>query len=295
MTIVKTLGVQTAAHMASLKKYLTDDRALAHGSQNLLHENERAFKEMEQTRQAWGHTEPAKANCANTVALHQIIAFKAEEADFNGGKMTVEKCMEFTRDWLSTRYPYQEAFFSLHKEYCRADNTNRYAVHICINRTMLDGSGRRLDEGFGRAAAYSRAQAMREMDKRWGLEQVRANERNSIIHARQPTRAEREMEKRGIRTDKKYLRQAIKASIKEVKQYPSINKVRELSKALESKGVKMTLSKNGKDFTFERESTSRKVNGVKLGRGFSKAGIEKGLSAGIEKSLERSKDEGMSR
>lgn len=74
-----------------------------------------------------------------------------------------------------------------------------------------------MNEGRSKNAKIARANAMRDMDRKWQLRQVKANERNSRVHARQPTRAEKEMAKRGMRSDKQYIREAVKASVREVR------------------------------------------------------------------------------
>lgn len=107
--------------------------------------------------------------------------------------------------------------------------------------------------------------------------QMEANKRNSRVHARQPTRAEKEMNKRGIRSDKQYIKEAIRASIKQIRSYPCVNKMQAFSDELTEKGVRVTKAKSGNDITFKRIKTRLKVNGAKLGQGYSKAGLEKGL------------------
>ncbi|MDO5334475.1 MAG: relaxase/mobilization nuclease domain-containing protein [Coriobacteriia bacterium] len=295
MTIIKTMGVSSPAHVASLKAYLEDGRALARETRNVV-DPERAFDEMERTRHAYGHDVAAREGCRNTLMWHQVIGFLPEEADFNGGTMTAERCMDFAREWLETRYPDQEAVFALHREGCAADGTERYAVHVAMNRTMLDGSGRRLDEGPARVAKATRAKAMRAMDARWGLSQVRANERNSRIHARQPSRAEREMTSRGMTPEKERIRECVKTRVREVRDGPSAgNKMRELSRRVQADGIRMTVSKSGRQLKFE--SHGLVVNGEKLGRGFSMAGIARGLGTDAARSAARQaeRDEGMDR
>ncbi len=275
MTVVKTMGVRGKAHIASLRAYLEDDRALAVWSANIAN-GSKPFDEMARTREAYGHDIASRRGCANEEMWHQVIGFLPENADFNGGKMSALDCMAFADEWLERNYPYQEAVLALHREHCAADGTDRYAVHIAMNRTMLDGSGRRLDEGRGAVAKAKRAQAMREADSRWGLRQVRANERNSAIHARQPTKAERKMEERGIESEKAFIRERVKARASEIRvEGPEGNRMRELSRRLSADGVEMTMSKSGKQAQFR---TSRiTVNGNRLGRGFSVAGLAHGL------------------
>lgn len=279
MTTIKQVSITTPAHVANLGKYLNDERALARESQHIVNESNWAH-EMERTREAYGHNTPARAGKESAFMFHQILAFNPDECSANGGKMTPEKCMEYAREWVSKRYPNQEAIWVLHKEHCKADDTERFAIHIAINRTDLE-TGRRYNDGRSKNAKIERANAVRDMDRAWGLRQVEANERNSHVHARQPTRAEKEMRARGIRSDKQYLREAIIASMREVAAKPGEKPVRQLAASLEKKGVKMANSKDGNDLTFERVSTGRRVNGVSLGRGYSKAGIAAGLGSEV--------------
>lgn len=283
MTIIKQVSVTTPAHVANLSKYLNDERALARDSQNLIDEKNWA-REMNATREAFGHNSPARAGATNTYMYHQVIAFNADEIDFNGGKMTPEACMEFARQWVTTRYPSQEAIWVLHKEYCSNDGTDRYAVHIGINRTNLD-TGKRLDEGKSRFAKVERANAMRDMDRKWHLSQVCANERNSRVHALQPTRAEREMQERGEVSNKASIRESVKTRIHEIaRDAPTDNRMRELAKRLEADGIHMTMNKSKTQVQFQRGNFT--VNGNTLGRGFSVAGITKGLGMTVVRSIE---------
>lgn len=295
MTAIKTVAVTSKAHMSNLARYLDDDRALARESQHIVNEK-RWAKEMERTRRAFGHDAPARKGAKNTVAYHQVIAFLPEEGSINGGKMTPEACMAFAREWIETRYPNQEACWALHEEACKADGSRRFAVHICINRTDLT-TGKRLDEGPARFAKVERANAMRDMDRRWGLSQLRANERNSAIHARQPTRGEKKMAARGILSDKEYIRRAIRDSAKSVATAPEKRRAAAFSKELGKRGVGVSRSKNGKDLTFTRNRSGLRVNGAKLGRGFSPSGLKAALKVGLQtaRAVERSVDAGMER
>lgn len=280
MTAIKTVAVTSKAHMSNLARYLDDDRALARESQHIVNEK-RWAKEMERTRRAFGHDAPARKGAKNTVAYHQVIAFLPEEGSINGGKMTPKACMAFAREWIETRYPNQEACWALHEEACKADGSRRFAVHICINRTDLT-TGKRLDEGPARFAKVERANAMRDMDRRWGLSQLRANERNSAIHARQPTKGEKMLAAQGGLSDKEYIRQAIRSSAKSAASAPVKTKAAAFSEELAKRGVGMARSGNGKDLTFARKRSGFRVNGVKLGRGFSPSGLKAALGVGLQ-------------
>lgn len=282
MTIIKQVSITSPAHLSNLEKYLNDDRALAKDSQHLINEN-RWYKEMNETREAYGHNKPARTGAANTYMYHQVIAFNPDECSCNGGKMTPDNCMVFAKEWIEKRYPNQEAIWVLHKEHCAKDNTDRYAVHIGINRTDLE-TGKRLDEGRAKYAKIERANAMRDMDKKWQLSQVRSNERNSRIHARQPTRAEHEMQNRSVLSEKEHIRQSVKHHVSEiVREAPQTNRMRELAQRLKSDNITMTLNKSGTQLQFK--SGSYRVNGNNLGRGFSIAGITKGLGMSAARSI----------
>lgn len=292
MTIVKQVAVTSAAHVKNLGRYLDDERAIAREGQNLAREGDWQ-REMDATREAYGHNAPSRAGCANTYLYHQVLAFNPDECAMNGSKMTPQACMDYAREYVQARYPNQEAVWVLHQEHCRADGTDRYAVHIGINRTDLE-TGRRLAEGRSKQAKISRANSVRDLDRKWGLREVRANERNSRTHARQPSRAEKEMAARGVKPAKEAMREAVRECIGEVRRERCANPVRALAEKLDERGVKMTLGKGGRDFQFERDGL--KVNGSKLGRGFSQQGIAAALDAG--KALERGAglgDEGIGR
>lgn len=292
MTVIKQVAITSPAHLSNLGKYLNDERALAKDSQHLINEDGWE-REMNATREAYGHNTPARTGAANTYMYHQIIGFNPDECSCNGGKMTPKACMAFAKEWVESRYPSQEALWVLHKERCRADGTERYAVHIGINRTNLD-TGKRLDEGRSKYAKIERANAVRDMDKRWGLAQVRSNERNSRIHARQPTRAEREMSKRGITSEKEHIRQSVRARIQEIQQEkPRGNRMRKLAHKLEKDGIHMTMNTSKKQIQFR--SGNYRINGNKLGRGFSIVGISKGLGMKTAREMDKAIEQDMER
>lgn len=193
MTAIKQTSVCSEKHLARLRDYLSWDRdkALAHGTQNIIDDG-RWFQEMADTRAAMGHDRPGKAGARCTYMQHQILGFLPDECDLNGGKMTPELCMRYAREYVAERYPNQEVVMVLHRERCRADATDRYAVHLGINRSDLE-TGRRLDEGPARKAAASRVKTVRTLDERYGLRQLERGKANSRVHARQPGRAERDM------------------------------------------------------------------------------------------------------
>lgn len=276
MTAIKTRAVTSAEHVGNLGRHLDDERALLRDSQHIV-DDRKWEKEMDATREAYGHNDPSRVGAKVTYMYHQVICFLPEECGCNGGKMTPERCMEFAREWVQTRYPNQEAVWVLHREHCAADGTDRYAVHVGINHTDLE-TGRRLCEGRGEQAKVERANAMRRQDERWGLRQMVRGERNSRIHAMQPTRAEKEMHARGVQPDKAYIRQCLRRRVREISHEDAPgNRMRELSRRLEGDGIKMSVSKGGGQVKFRREGSGFEVSGSRLGRGFSMSGIAKGL------------------
>lgn len=186
MTIIKQKGVTESGHAKNLRNYINDKAALARDFQNILNPA-RWSDEMARLRKACGHDVPARAGGRNTILYHQILAFLPEEADVNGGPMTPEACMRYAKEYAASRYPDYQVAFALHKEHCREDGTDRYAVHMAINRSNL-ATEKRLAEGRGGKAKRERAAFVREMDGRWNLKQVEAGVENSAIHKRQPQR-----------------------------------------------------------------------------------------------------------
>lgn len=186
MTIIKQKSVTESIHAKSLRNYINNKDALARDFQNIINPA-RWSDEMARLRKACGHDAPARAGCKNTILRHQILAFLPEEADINGGPMTPEKCMEYAREYAAARYPDFQIAFALHKEHCREDRTYRYAVHMAVNVSSLK-DGNRLNEGLSYKAKRDRAAFVRQMDKRWGLQQVEEGTENSKIHKRQPQR-----------------------------------------------------------------------------------------------------------
>ena len=290
MTAIKQVAVTRVAHLKSMAHYLNDDRALARDSQNLTDEKSWAA-EFDRTREAYGHNAPSRVGSTNTFMYHQVLGFNPDECAINGGKMTPDACMSYARDYVQERYPNQEAVWVLHKEHSAADGSDRYAVYIAINRTDLE-TGRRLNEGRSKQAKVSRANTIKDMDRKWGLAQLKANERNSRVHARQPTRAEKEMARRGAKSEKEFVRAKVREAVKDIQQYPQTNPAKALSGRLEADGIKMRFSKNGNDLQFQHGTF--KVNGAKLGRGFSRRGI--GTAIGIGRvavhMIEREMDDG---
>lgn len=186
MTVIKQKAVTENGHAKNLRNYINDPRALLRSFQNI-GAPARWADEMNRVREACGHNQPSRSGAANTILYHQVLAFLCEDLDLYDGPMTPESCMEYAREYVLRRYPDHQVAFALHKEHCREDGTDRYAVHMAINRTNL-ATGKRLDEGLGYKGKRARAATVRDMDGKWGLHQVEKGVENSQIHKRQPQR-----------------------------------------------------------------------------------------------------------
>ena len=317
MTVIKQIAITSAQHMKSLSGYL--DRAngkhdvLDFDSRNLT-DPESWSREMDRTRAAYGHNEPGRKGSKCTYCYHQIIAFNPDECDVNGGKMSRDGCMEFAREWVGRYYPNQEAAWALHLEHSR-DGTDRYAVHIAINRTDLE-TGKRLNDGRASRQKTLHAARMRDMDERWGLVQLERGERNSRVHARQESRGERRAREIGSRadagfeTDQDHVRRVVRESVREVASSDASNKMRALNESLKRRGVHMRLSRDRnlkeRDLVFEYRPTyvrrdahgralrKAAISGRKLGRGFTRGGIQHALGIGMAayRMAERAMDDG---
>lgn len=271
MTAIKQTSVCSEKHLSRLKDYLSWDRdkALAHDTQNIISE-ERWFQEMADTRKAMGHDKPGKAGAKCTYMQHQILGFLPDECDLNGGKMTPEMCMRYARDYVAERYPNQEVVIVLHRERCRSDDTDRYAVHLGINRSDLE-TGRRLDEGPARKAAAARVKTVRTLDERYGLKQLERGKANSRVHARQPGREERDMARKGQaeRSENARVRVAVARRVEEVGRMRDCpGRMAELDRRLRRDGIELARSKGGSlQYCFFSKALGavRKVNGGRLG------------------------------
>lgn len=244
MSIIKQKAVSSERHAKNLRNYINDKAALLRDGQHIgIDKN--WYREMDSTREIAGHNKPARMGAKNTIMYHQIIAFLPDEADINGGTMTPERCMDYAREYIQTRYPDQQVAFALHLEHCKEDDTNRYAVHMAINRTNLE-TGKRLDEGRSTVAKRNRADAIRKMDEKWELQQVERDKPNSKIHRQQPRGAEKEITLRGDKSYKSNLRELVRyardkaASIEEFRSF------------LDEWGV-ATEVKNGKVYAKDRD------------------------------------------
>lgn len=271
MTAIKQTSVTSRGHLARLKDYLdwSRDKALAHDTQNIIDEN-RWFKEMDETREALGHNKPGKTGARCTYMQHQIVAFNPDECSCNGGKMTPSLCLEYAREYVRTRYPNQEAVIVIHSERCKGDGSERFAAHIGLNRSDLV-TGRRLDEGPARKAAKERVKTVRELDRHYGLRQLERGKANSRAHARQPGAAERDMARKGQagRSENARVRASVAKRVEEVGRLPKCgDRIDELRHRLQEDGITLGKARNGDlQYSFESRSLGgiRKINGSRLG------------------------------
>lgn len=286
MTIIKQGGVSTKGHQNNLRKYINDDRkVLLRDAQNMeeCRDLKRWASHMEKTRKTYGHDKAARrvrdkktgelVQAKNTMMLHQILGFLADECDINGGKLTPEDCMRYAKEYAATYYPNQEVVFALHNEYCKADKTHRYAVHMVINRTDLS-TGKRLDEGRGVSAKVRRAARIRKMDEEWGLQQVVEGEGNSAVHKKQPSKTEREIEGRGGESYKTNLRELCRIAAEKAK---SIYGYREM---LEGWGVQ-TEFRNGRMYVTDTDNDRYSFSVKRLDADLGQEGLDKAFRANV--------------
>lgn len=286
MTIIKQTGVSNRSHQKNLRAYINDDRkVLLRDSQNMEHctNIKRWAAFMEATRRRYGHDKSSRhirdkktgelVEARNTIMFHQILAFLPEECDLNGGKLTPADCLRYAKEYAKTYYPHQEVVFAVHNEYCKADRTHRYAVHIVINRSDLE-TGKRLDEGRGKAAMVRRASRVRDLDAEWGLKQVERGEANSTIHKKQPSKTEKEIEARGGESYKTNLRELCRFA---AEQAQTIYEYREL---LEGWGVD-TQFRNGRMYVTDRDNARYSFSVKKLDAELDGKGLERAFRANV--------------
>lgn len=290
MTIIKQTAVTDKSHQQNLRQYINDDKkVLLRGSQNLddCIDVKRWATFMEATRHKYGHDKATRkirdkktgelVDAKNTIMYHQILAFLPDECDINGGKLTPKDCMSYAQEYAKTYYPNQQVVFALHNEYCNADRTHRYAVHMVINRTDTV-TGKRLDEGRSRDAKVRRAKRVREMDDRWGLKQVERDERNSAVHKRQPSKVEREIEARGGESYKTNTRELCRIAFEKAE---NIYDFREM---LEGWGIE-TEFRNGKMYATDTDNSRYSFSVKRLDSDFDQKGLEKAFLANMTASI----------
>ena len=145
MTIIKQTSVSSSRHQKNLRDYINNDKkVLLRDSQNmdLCPDLKRWAWFMDKTRESFGHNKASRKGkdgktAKNTILYHQILGFNPDECDLNGGTLRPEDCMRYAKEYIATYYPHQQVVMALHNEFCKADGTHRYAVHMVINRSDL--------------------------------------------------------------------------------------------------------------------------------------------------------------
>lgn len=290
MTIIKQTGVQSSGHMKNLRGYINDDRkVILRDSLNMdgCTNPKRWAHHMWMTREAYGHNKAARRvrdkktgelkEAKNTILFHQILGFNPDECDLNGGWLSPEACMRYAKEYVGKHYPNQQIVMALHNEYCKADKTHRYAVHIVINRTDLS-TGKRLDEGRGKSAKVKRANRIRDLDHEWGLKQVERDERNSAVHKRQPSKIEREIEARGGESYKTNTRELCRLAAEKAE---NIYDFREL---LEGWGIE-TEFRNGRMYATDTDNSRYSFSVKRLDSDLDQKGLERAFLANMTSSI----------
>ena len=204
--------------------------------------------------------------------------------------------MKYAKEYAQRRYSEYQIAFALHKEYCKEDKTERYAVHMAINRTNLK-TGKRLAEGRGEIAKIDRARTIRELDDEWDLQQVEKDKPNSKIHSRQARGAEKEITERGEKSYKRNLRRWCDRLADRSSSLP------EFCSLLEAAGYKVTTT-NNKVFVVDLDHETNKqgqnivFNLSKLDGRFSKKSLEssfaeKGTIKAVKQGLQQIQQSGL--
>ena len=280
MTVIKQQSVTESSHQKHLRDYINNDKkVLLRDEQNMAgcHDLKQWASFMSRTRDRYGHNKSARKSrdketgevieAKNTILYHQVLAFLPDECDVNGGRLTPEDCMRFAKEYASRYYPNQQIVFALHKEHCKEDHTYRYAIHMVINRSNIV-TGKRLAEGTGAQAKRNRANRVRTMDKEWGLQQVEEGVRNSKVHAKQPSKIEKEIESRGVRSYKTNLRELCRIA---AQRATNLVEYREL---LEGWGVD-TQFRRGRMYVTDTDNARYSFSVTKLDASLNPEGLER--------------------
>lgn len=275
MTIIKQRAVTSKGHQTHLRDYINNDKkVLLRDSQNMesCHDLKRWAFHMSNTRAAFGHDKSTRRGkdgkpAKNTILYHQILGFLPDECDVNGGKLTPEDCMRYAREYAATYYPNQEIVFALHNEYCKADKTHRYAVHMVINRSDL-ATGKRLDEGRGETAKATRAKRVRTLDDKWNLKQVEREKVNSVVHKKQPSKTELMIAGRGGESYKTNLRELCRLAATKAEN------IWEYRDMLEKWGVETEFRK-GRMYARDTDNRRYSFSVVKLDAALNESGLNK--------------------
>ena len=280
MTVIKQQSVTESSHQKHLRDYINNDKkVLLRDEQNMTgcHDLKQWASFMSRTRDRYGHNKSARKSrdketgevikAKNTILYHQVLAFLPDECDVNDGRLTPEDCMRFAKEYASRYYPNQQIVFALHKEHCKEDHTYRYAIHMVINRSNIV-TGKRLAEGTGAQAKRNRANRVRTMDKEWGLQQVEEGVRNSKVHAKQPSKIEKEIESRGVRSYKTNLRELCRIA---AQRATNLVEYREL---LEGWGVD-TQFRRGRMYVTDTDNARYSFSVTKLDASLNPEGLER--------------------
>ena len=280
MTVIKQQSVTDRSHQKHLRDYINNDKkVLLRDEQNMAgcHDLKQWASFMSRTRDRYGHNKSARKSrdketgkiieAKNTILYHQVLAFLPDECDVNGGRLKPEDCMRFAKEYASRYYPNQQIVFALHKEHCKEDHTYRYAIHMVINRTNL-ATGTRIDEGASANAKKKRAARVRTMDKEWGLQQVEEGVQNSKVHAKQPSKIEKEIESRGVRSYKTNLRELCRIA---AQRAANLVEYREL---LEGWGVD-TQFRRGRMYVTDTDNARYSFSVTKLDASLNPEGLER--------------------
>ena len=284
MTVIKQQSVTDRSHQKHLRDYINNDKkVLLRNEQNMTgcHDLKQWASFMSRTRDRYGHNKSARKSrdketgevieAKNTILYHQVLAFLPDECDVNGGKLKPEDCMRFAKEYANRYYPNQQIVFALHKEHCKEDHTYRYAIHMVINRTNL-ATGTRIDEGASANAKKKRAARVRTMDKEWGLQQVKEGVQNSKVHAKQPSKIEKEIESRGVRSYKTNLRELCRIA---AQRAANLVEYREL---LEGWGVD-TQFRRGRMYVTDTDNARYSFSVTKLDASLNPAGLERAFQS----------------
>lgn len=284
MTVIKQQSVTESSHQKHLRDYINNDKkVLLRDEQNMTgcHDLKQWASFMSRTRDRYGHNKSARKSrdketgeiieAKNTILYHQVLAFLPDECDVNGGKLKPEDCMRFAKEYARRYYPNQQIVFALHKEHCKEDHTYRYAIHMVINRSNIV-TGKRLAEGTGAQAKRNRANRVRTMDKEWGLQQVEEGVQNSKVHAKQPSKIEREIESRGVRSYKTNLRELCRIA---ARRAGNLVEYREL---LEGWGVD-TQFRRGRMYVTDTDNARYSFSVTKLDVSLNPAGLERAFQS----------------
>ncbi|MDR6939230.1 relaxase/mobilization nuclease domain-containing protein [Arcanobacterium hippocoleae] len=265
MTIIKQRSVISGtSHQKNLRNYINnDEKVLLRESQNMeACDNIKQWTSfMSQTRDMFGHNKASRKGkdgeeAKNTILYHQILGFNPDECDVNGGKLSPNDCMRYAKEYIQTYYPNQQIVLALHNEYCKEDQTHRYAVHMVINRSDL-ATGKRLHEGLGVKAKKARASRIRKMDAKWDLKQVQEGKINSIVHHKQTSQVEKNLEEKGIASYKTNLRELLRIAAKKAEDLVDYRTL------LESWGVD-TEFRHGRMYATDRDNANYSFSVIKL-------------------------------